>query len=135
MKFVYLDSCAAIKLFKDDVESDALEDWLVKQTPARQITSHLTRTELRRGLHAISAKPETHQRADHWLQRCAHLALPADVYDRAGALAPGTRLRSLDAIHVAAALRLGPALAHFVSYDKRLIAVAREQGLSVATPS
>lgn len=135
MKFVYLDSCAAIKLFKDEIESDALEDWLVRQAPARQITSHLTRTELRRGLHAIAAKAETHQRADHWLQRCAHLALPAPLYDRAGALAPGARLRSLDAIHVAAALSLGPALIHFVSYDKRLITAAAEHGLTVATPA
>lgn len=135
MRFVYLDSCAAIKLFKDEVESDALEDWLVQQSSARQITSYLTRTELRRGLHAMAAGPATHQRADHWLQRCAHVAMPAAVLDQAGALAPGTRLRSLDAIHVAAALSLGAALAYFVSYDKRLLAAAEEHGLPVAAPS
>lgn len=135
MKFVYLDSCAAIKLFKDEVESDALEDWLVEQVPARQITSYLTRTELRRGLHAIEAGAEAFDRADHWLQRCAHVALPAQMYDRAGALAPGSRLRSLDALHLAAALSLGAALTHFVSYDKRLLAAAQEHGLPVAAPA
>ncbi|MGH3518641.1 MAG: PIN domain-containing protein [Haloechinothrix sp.] len=88
MKFVYLDSCAAIKLFKDEVESDALEDWLLAHVPARQITSYLTRTELRRGLHAVSAAPETHQRADHWLRRCAHVALPASTYDNAAPSLP-----------------------------------------------
>lgn len=135
MKFVYLDTCAAIKLFKDEVESDALEDWLVQHSPARQITSHLTRTELRRGLHRVGAERATHERADHWLRRCAHLALAAPVLDRAGALAPFDRLRSLDAIHVAAALSLGAALEYFVSYDKRLIAAAEEHGLPVAMPN
>lgn len=135
MKFVYLDSCAAIKLFKDEVESDALENWLVEQVPARQITSYLSRTELPRGLHAVEADVQTHERARHWLQRCAHIALPAPVFERAGSLSPGTRLRSLDAIHVAAALSLGAALTSFVSYDKRQLAVATEHGLPVASPS
>lgn len=135
MKFVYLDSCAAIKLFIDEVESDALEDWLVQQSPARQITSHLTRTELRRGLHAIDAKPDTHTQSDHWLERCAHLALPAAVFDNAGLLAPSTRLRSLDAVHVAAALALGPALSYFVTYDKRLSSAAGDHGLVVVSPA
>ncbi|GAA5125667.1 type II toxin-antitoxin system VapC family toxin [Haloechinothrix salitolerans] len=135
MKFVYLDSCAAIKLFKDEVESDALEDWLVEQVPARQITSYLTRTELPRGLHAVEASAQTHERALHWLRRCAHVALPASLCERAGSLSPGTRLRSLDAIHIAAAQNLGAALVAFVSYDKRLIAAASEHGLPVVSPS
>lgn len=135
MKFLYLDSCAAIKLFKEEVESEALEQWLVKQTPARQITSHLTRTELRRGLHAAGAQPDTHLRADHWLQRCAQVAIPASLFDAAGQLSPDTGLRSLDAIHVAAALELGAALEHFVTYDKRLAAAVEHHGLSVASPT
>lgn len=134
MRLVYLDSSAAIKLFKDEVESEALEEWLVGQAPARQITSYLTRTELRRGLHAVGAGEEAHQRAGQWLERCAHVALPASAYDRAGELVPGTRLRSLDAIHLAAALSLGAALASLATYDKRLAEAAAEQGLNVATP-
>lgn len=134
MRFVYLDTCAAIKLFKEEVESAPLREWLAALAPARQITCYLTRTELRRGLHTVHATPDAHQRADHWLQRCAHVALPADVYDQAGALAPGSALRSLDAVHIAAALRLGSALAYFVSYDKRLVTAAAEHGLPVATP-
>lgn len=135
MKFLYLDSCAAIKLFKDEVESEALEEWLVKQSPDRQITSQLSRTEVRRGLHACGAHPDAHLRADQWLQRCSHVTLTSAVYDKAGQLSPGTALRSLDAIHVAAALELGSALAHFVTYDKRLAALAAQSGLPVVAPS
>ncbi|MBA0126592.1 type II toxin-antitoxin system VapC family toxin [Haloechinothrix sp. YIM 98757] len=134
MNFLYLDTCAAIKLFQDEVESEVLKSWLVRHAPARQITSHLTRTELRRGLYASDADAETHQRAEQWLHRCAHVALPAKTFDDAGTVLPGTRLRSLDAVHVTAALSLGAALVRFVTYDKRMIAAAEEAGLPVAAP-
>jgi uncharacterized protein len=134
VRLIYVDTSAAIKLFKDEVESDALQEWLVRQSPARQITSHLTRTELRRGLHAIEAIETTRQRADQWLRRCARIALAAQVCDRAGDLAPSSRLRSLDALHVAAALSLAPAVTHFVTYDKRLREAAEDNGLTTVSP-
>lgn len=55
MTLIYLDGCAAIKLFKDEVESAALEQWLGGRYGAQTITSHITRTELRRGLSAPAA--------------------------------------------------------------------------------
>ena len=48
----------------------------------------------------------------------------AEVFDTAGNIAPGTRLRSLDAPHVPCAMVLGAALSAFVTYDKRLAEVA-----------
>ncbi|GAB3706500.1 type II toxin-antitoxin system VapC family toxin [Nocardiopsis oceani] len=132
--FVYLDTCAALKLFKEEVESEALENWLNAQGQARQITSYLTRTELRRALHAVGARPETLERADAWLSRVAHLRMPADVFDTAGELAPGSRLRSLDALHLASALGLGAALTAFVTYDKRLAESAAAASLPVVSP-
>jgi predicted nucleic acid-binding protein len=135
VRFVYLDTCAALKLFKEEVESEALEGWLNGNAEARQITSYLTRTELRRALHAVGARRETLERATAWLSRTAHLRMPAEVFDTAGDLAPGTRLRSLDALHVSCALELGPALAGFVTYDKRLAEAAEAVGLPVVSPS
>jgi hypothetical protein len=52
----------------------------------------------------------------------------------AAALLPVERLRSLDAIHLAAAQRLGRDLSLLVSYDERMLAAARELGIAVATP-
>ncbi|WP_232805788.1 type II toxin-antitoxin system VapC family toxin [Glycomyces xiaoerkulensis] len=46
---------------------------------------------------------------------------------------PG-RLRALDAIHVASALSIQEYLTALVSYDRRMIEIAREQGLPVASP-
>ena len=56
------------------------------------------------------------------------------LLDRAGKL-PGHRLRSLDAIYVACALRLGDDLTGLVSYDERQIAAADALGISTVSPS
>ena len=49
-------------------------------------------------------------------------------------LFPG-RLRSLDALHCAAALSLGSAVSAFVAYDKRLIECAHALSLPVRSPA
>ncbi|WP_304452361.1 type II toxin-antitoxin system VapC family toxin [Nocardiopsis sp. YSL2] len=132
--FIYLDTCAALKLFKDEVESAALDTWLDERADARLITNYLTRTELPRALHAIGAERATMVRSWAWLAKVAQLRMPAEVFDTAGGLAPGTRLRSLDALHVSSALGLGSALSCFVTYDKRLADAAESAGLPVAAP-
>jgi uncharacterized protein len=55
------------------------------------------------------------------------------VYDAAADLEPPT-LRSLDAIHLSAAMSLGPDLAGVVTYDERMSEGARELGLTVKAP-
>lgn len=45
-----------------------------------------------------------------------------------------TTLRSLDAIHLAAALDIRDDLAAFVTYDRRLFEAARGVGLPVRSP-
>jgi predicted nucleic acid-binding protein len=47
----------------------------------------------------------------------------------------GPRLRALDAIHVASALRVAPEIEAFVTYDARQAAAAEAAGLRVLTPS
>jgi predicted nucleic acid-binding protein len=44
-------------------------------------------------------------------------------------------LGALDAIHLASALVLRRELTSFVSYDKRLLAAARDAGLPTASPA
>jgi hypothetical protein len=62
--------------------------------------------------------------------------IPADAAlgDAAGILRP-PELRSLDSLHLATALALGPRLGAFVTYDERLADAARWYGLPVTTPS
>ena len=52
----------------------------------------------------------------------------------AAAMLPVERIRSLDAIHLAAAQRFGRDLSVLVSYDERMLAAARELGIPVASP-
>lgn len=134
MQVVYLDSSAAVKLFKAEPESPALEAWLAAQGSALVLTSDLTRTELRRAMHAAGTGPDIRKEVQAWLADSALLRLTPALCDRAGDLCSATRLRSLDALHTAAALSLMPALIAFVAYDERLIEAARAAGLPVSSP-
>jgi hypothetical protein len=59
--------------------------------------------------------------------------LDESLLDRAGDLDP-RELRSLDAVHLAAALAMGPDLGVLVTYDDRLEYAARQRGLVVESP-
>ena len=53
---------------------------------------------------------------------------------RAAAATGGAGLRALDAVHIASALRLGPEVERFVTYDSRQASAARAAGLRVDSP-
>jgi uncharacterized protein len=67
------------------------------------------------------------------LTRIAFVELDAELA-RLAAATGAPELRTLDAIHVASALRLGPELDAFVTYDDRQATTARELGLTVEAP-
>jgi len=60
--------------------------------------------------------------------------LERDLLSRAGTLSP-TDLRSLDAVHVSAALSLGDELGELLTYDSRMAVAARAHGITVASPA
>ncbi|MER6105376.1 type II toxin-antitoxin system VapC family toxin [Streptomyces sp. NPDC001832] len=134
MRFIYLDTSAALKLFKAEAETDALKAWLSTQGSAVALTCDLTRTEVRRALHAVGADLDVAAEAESWLDESALIRMPPLLFDRAGSLSPGNRPRSLDALHLAAAQGLGQALTAFVAYDKRLVESAQGLGLPVRSP-
>jgi uncharacterized protein len=68
------------------------------------------------------------------LRGIAFIQMDRPLYGFAGALTP-PELRSLDALHIAAALTLGEDLAEFVTYDDRMVKAARAHGLPVVSPS
>lgn len=133
-RLLYLDTSATIKLFLAEAETAALKAWLSTQGSATVVTADLARTEIRRALHAHASPPQVSDEAAEWLDRCAVVRMPPQVFDRAGRLAPGDRLRSLDALHCSAALSLGAAVTAFVAYDKRLLEAAGGLGLPVHSP-
>ena len=60
--------------------------------------------------------------------------LDEPLLDRAGDLGPSD-LRSLDAVHLAAALAIGPDLGVVFVYNVRLKAAAEAYGLKTASPA
>jgi uncharacterized protein len=125
----YLDTSAAVKLVVSEPGSKALRDWLAAHD--RIVSSDLLRTELLRATRR--AVPEAMLQARAVLDSIVMLALPAGVFERAGLLDPHV-LRSLDALHLAAALELGDDLEGIVTYDDRLAEGARALGIEVVAP-
>jgi predicted nucleic acid-binding protein len=67
------------------------------------------------------------------LSRIAFVELDAELA-RVAASTGTSELRALDAIHIASALRLGPEIDIFLTYDERQTAAARDLGFTVVAP-
>ncbi|GAA0231370.1 type II toxin-antitoxin system VapC family toxin [Saccharothrix mutabilis subsp. mutabilis] len=127
---IYFDTSALVKLVQTESETAALREWIDSRTGVRLLTSTLARVELVR---AVRAEGDAAVRvATRLLVQLHQMPMTMDLLDAAGALP--VPLRSLDAIHLASALRLRGELIAFVAYDKRLLAAADELGLPVAAP-
>lgn len=126
----YVDTSALVKLIVAEDESVAMRDWWHEQavTPA---TSDITRTELLRAVRRIA--PDRAVEARALLDATSTLTATTAVFEAAGMLDP-TLLRSLDAIHLAAALQLADELDGVVTYDDRMAAAALAHGIPVVTP-
>ena len=125
----YLDSSALAKLVIDEPETDALRRTL--RTATRPVTSDLARTELMRSFRRHAEDRMVIARLV--LDSVSIMSMPASTFDAAGRLDPAN-LRSLDALHLAAALELGDDLDGFITYDRRLAEAATALGLPVTSP-
>ncbi len=74
------------------------------------------------------------QRARSVLDALTLFNLTSATFERAATLDP-EELRSLDALHLAAALELGDELDGIVTYDDRMSAAAALYGIAVVAPS
>ena len=127
---VYLDTSAFMKLVEEEAESAALRRHL--RRGRLRTSAILLQTEALRAAGRLSTAHLAAARA--LLRGLALIHLDRQLYAVAGTLAP-PELRSLDALHIAAALTVSQDLADFVTYDARMIAAARAQGLPVVSPS
>ena len=127
----YLDTSAAVKLVVEERGSKALRRWLAAVTTPI-VSSDLLRTELFRATRR--AAPGQVQQARAVLDSVVLVTPSTDVFEHAGILEPDV-LRSLDALHLAAALDLGDDLDGIVTYDDRLAAAAAALGIAVVAPS
>lgn len=131
---IYLDSCALVKMVAREPESDSLGEWLRSRESDGLATSKLAEVELPRALRRNH--PGVLGAVAGVLGRLFQVDINDAVRATAGAYVEPS-LRSLDAIHLATAENLvasGKTLTAFVTYDKRLAAVAADAGLTVVAP-
>jgi hypothetical protein len=127
----YLDTSALVKLVVAEAETSALREWLASAERA-PVSCDLARTELVRAVRRIV--PERMALARAVLDAVTLLAVTPAMFEQAGRLEPAL-LRSLDAVHLAAALTLGDDLDGLVTYDERLAGAATLNGVVVAAPA
>jgi predicted nucleic acid-binding protein len=126
----YADTSALVKLVVAERESTALRRWLAKGDRLL-VSSDLARTELMRVVRRVV--PDRAVLAREVLESVTLLQLPTAVFESAGRLEPAT-MRSLDALHLAAALHLGDDLEGLLTYDDRLADAASAAGIPVIAP-
>jgi hypothetical protein len=126
----YLDTSALVKLVVAEEETPALRAWLAAADRV-PVSCDLARTELVRVVRR--AAPDHLVQARAVLDSITLLEVTAPTFEEAGRLDP-TLLRSLDAIHLAAALSLGDDLDTIVTYDDRLARAARANGVATSAP-
>jgi len=127
----YLDTSAFVKLIVAEEESDALRSRL-RRWPDRA-SATLLRTETVRALRR-SGNSHRVGNARRLFVAIHLIRIDEPLLDRAGDLGP-PELRSLDALHLAAALSIGTDLGVVVTYDSRLREAAIAQGLPVEAPA
>lgn len=126
----YVDTSALAKLVVAEPETNALEAWFA-QIERNPVSSDLARTEL---LRAVRVAPELVVRAREVLDSVTLIQITTAMFEHAALLDP-TMLRSLDALHLSAALVLGDDLEGLVTYDDRLAHAATANGIRVTAPS
>ena len=141
---IYLESCALVKLIREEDESQALQAWLDERAGEVMVTSELARAEvlrvIRRNNHTergelIDARKLTADldEAAAVLEAVTQVVVDRKIVNRAGAI-EAPMLRTLDAIHLATALDLQASTIEFVTYDRRLAAVVGQAGLVAVSP-
>jgi predicted nucleic acid-binding protein len=128
----YVDTSALLKRYIDEPDSD-LADRLVAGDP-ELVTGRHTIVEVRRNLARLltgSARRESSIAFTTDLASVAIVELDAATCELAATIAEQTGARTLDALHLGAARRLGTALT-FITFDVRQAQLARTVGFRVA---
>lgn len=127
---LYVDSSALLKRYIDEHDSEAARGLMSADDVL--LTSRLTEVEVRRNLSRLlagSALETARRQFAVDLDSFALVALDATCCNEAARIAEQTLCRSLDALHLAAALRAGRATV--LTFDLRQAQVARNLGLGV----
>jgi predicted nucleic acid-binding protein len=128
----YVDTSALLKRYVDEPDSDRAVELLTGDPEL--VTGRHTVVEVRRNLaRLLPAAAATEARAAFRedLRSLSIVEVDAATCELAATIAEQAGVRSLDALHLGAARRLGTALT-FLTFDARQAAAARALGFNVA---
>ena len=128
---IYVDASALFKRYVDEPDSAACEEILESDALA---TGRQTIVEIRRNLARLVAPgqiAEVRGRFDRDLEAIAIVELDEATCETAAAVAEVTGVRTLDALHLACAQRVGGTALPFLTYDVRQAQSARSLGYTV----
>ncbi len=129
---IYIDQSAFLKLIKPEVETPALRRYLAAHR-LPWVSSRIIRAEALRA--ALTWSPGRMADTRRLLNTVTLLSVDL-LCDSAGLVpaAPGRRLATLDALHLATAISRGGDLHSLLTYDQQLRDAALGHNLSVASP-
>lgn len=126
---IYLDASALVTLIAGRQYADELRQFLAARPGMPMGTSTIGLVETVRTLDRVGDYPQAMR---DLVQNFTEILVTEEVRDGAALVPAG--VRTLDAVHIASAQVIGSALNTLVSYDKRMLDVARSLGLPVAAP-
>ncbi|WP_307814438.1 type II toxin-antitoxin system VapC family toxin [Glycomyces sp. YM15] len=126
---IYLDASALLTLVVKRDGHEELSDFIGGYPSVPMATSSIGLIETVRNTRRYGQFPRLMAELE---LMCGELAVNDEIRDLAADL-PGN-IRALDAIHVATALTVSEFLTAMVSYDRRMLDIAKEQGLPIASP-
>jgi predicted nucleic acid-binding protein len=121
-----------VKLVIEEPESASLERYLRVHGGPLLAISQIAIVEVLRATGIANPAPEVREAAERLLASCMLIDVTDGLLRTAAGLASAT-VRTLDAIHLASALRVDAD--ELVGYDRRLIAAAAARGLIVSSPA
>ena len=128
----YVDSSALVKLYMNEPESESCEELFRRDLD--WVSAGHTEVEVRRTLARVLAgssfEAAREQFLGHW-RRVKVVDLDRAICRTAAEIAEVTGVRSLDALHLAAAQRAGGGTVPIHTYDLRLAQAARSLGWTV----
>jgi predicted nucleic acid-binding protein len=128
---LYVDSSALLKRYVDESDSDAADALL--RSDSSLLTARHTIVEVRRNLARILADRDAGEARSAFMrdaQALSLIELDAETCEVAATIAEVTGVRTLDALHLAAAQRAGGSAVPFGTFHVRQAQAARALGLN-----
>jgi predicted nucleic acid-binding protein len=129
---LYVDSSALLKRYVEEADSETA-DALLRSDPS-PLTARHTVVEVRRNLARLLTERDAGEARATFMQdleRLSLIELDADTCEMGAAIAEVTGVRTLDALHLAAAQRAGGPALPFLTFDVRQAQAARALGFTV----